>query len=108
MTGATERLIERLAADAVPVRRLSPPALRAALWLLPVAALAAVGVLVFSDLPTFVERARDPKLAIELAATLVTGIAGVLAAFELSLPDRSRLWVLLPLPALVLWIASSG
>ncbi|HTS94727.1 MAG TPA: NrsF family protein [Stellaceae bacterium] len=108
VSGATERLIERLAADATPMRRLPPPAMRTVLWLLPVAALAAIGILVFSDLRTFLERARDPKLAIELAATLVTGIAGVLAAFELSLPDRSRLWALLPLPTLALWIASSG
>jgi len=105
---ATDRLIERLAADGAPVRPLRPPALRAALWLLPVGALAALGILAFSDLQLFAERARDPKLAVELAATLLTGVAAVVAAFNLSLPDRSRLWALLPLPALALWITSSG
>lgn len=108
MAEATDRLIERLAADAAPVRPLRPPSLRAALWLLPVAASAALGILAFSDLQLFAARARDPKLAVELAATLLTGVAAVVAAFHLSLPDRSRLWALLPLPMLALWIASSG
>jgi hypothetical protein len=45
---------------------------------------------------------------IELIATLMTGVAAVLAAFELSLPDRSTAWSLLPLPSLALWVASSG
>jgi Negative regulator of sigma F len=43
-----------------------------------------------------------------MAATFLTGIAAVVAAFYLSLPDRSRFWMLLPLPPLVLWLASSG
>ncbi len=30
------------------------------------------------------------------------------AAFQLSLPDRSPLWALLPLPAALLWIGASG
>jgi len=38
----------------------------------------------------------------------VTGIAAVLAAFELSLPDRAPAWALLPLPPLAAWIATSG
>jgi hypothetical protein len=55
-----------------------------------------------------VRRAADPKLAVELAATLLTGILAVLAAFQLSLPDRSPAWALLPLPTFVLWLGSSG
>ena len=45
MSEATERLIGRLAAQAEPVRRLRPPAVRAALWLLAVGAVA--GMLFF-------------------------------------------------------------
>ena len=108
MREATEQVIERLVADARPVRRLRPPALRAALWLLAVAAIAAGAILLFADLAVMAERLRDPKLQVEMVGTLLTGIAAVLAAFHLSLPDRSPAWALLPLPFLALWIASSG
>lgn len=108
MREATEQVIERLVADARPVRRLRPPMLRAALWLLAVAAIAAGAILLFSDLGVMADRLRDPKLQVEMAATLLTGIAAVMASFHLSLPDRSPLWALLPLPFLALWIASSG
>lgn len=108
MREATEQVIERLVADAQPVRRLRPPTLRAALWLLAVTAVAAAAILMFSDLGVVADRLRDPKLEVEMVATLLTGIAAVLAAFHLSLPDRSPAWALLPLPFLAVWIASSG
>ncbi len=108
MVDPLEQIIGRLTADLRPVRRLPPPALRAALWLLPVAAITAVAILCFADLALFARRARDPKLAIELAATLLTGIAAVIAAFELSVPDRSSGWAFVPLPPLLLWLGSSG
>jgi hypothetical protein len=90
------------------VHRLRPPGLRAALWLLAVAAVAAMGIAAFADLGVFARRAQDPKLVADMIATLVTGIAAVLAAFELSLPDRAPAWALLPLPPLAAWIATSG
>ncbi|HEX6840722.1 MAG TPA: NrsF family protein [Stellaceae bacterium] len=108
MREATEQVIERLVADAQPVRRLRPPTLRAALWLIAVAAIAASAILLFSDLAMMAERLRDPKLQVEMVATLLTGIAAVVASFQLSLPDRSPAWALLPLPFLAVWIASSG
>jgi hypothetical protein len=108
MTSETDRLIARLAGEAEPVRRLKPPVARAALWLIAVAAVLAAAILLFADLDVFARRAADPKLASELACTLATGILAVIAAFELSLPDRSAAWALLPLPTLAGWIASSG
>ncbi|HKF71459.1 MAG TPA: NrsF family protein [Stellaceae bacterium] len=108
MSDATDRLIERLSAEAGPVHRLPPPARRAMLWLLAVAVLAAIVIAVFSDLGVFARRARDPQLALDMIATLLTGIAAVIAAFELSLPDRAPAWMLLPLPPLAAWIATSG
>ncbi len=108
MTSDTDRLIERLAAEAEPVRRLRPPVLRAALWLAAVAAVLAAAILLFANLDVFARRAADPKLALELIFTLLTGILAIVAAFELSLPDRAAAWALLPLPSLALWIASSG
>jgi len=105
---ATERLIDRLVAEAAPVRRLRPPVLRALLWLCVVAALGAAAVLLFADLAVFAHRAADAKLRLELVGTLLTGVAAVVAAFELSLPDRRSGWALLPVPPLLLWVASSG
>ena len=104
----TSALIKRLVANAEPVKRLRPPALRAGLWLLTVAAAGAAGILLFANLAVFFERIDDTALAIEWIATLVTGIAAVVAAFQLSLPDRSQAWALLPLPSLALWIGSSS
>lgn len=108
MSETTEQLIERLAADAEPVRRLPAPALLAALWLLAVVTLAAIAILGFSDLDVFARRAIDPQLVVDMTVTLITGVAAVVAAFELSLPDRSSAWALLPLPPLAAWIATSG
>ena len=108
MSEATDRLIGRLVAEAAPVRRLRPPLVRAGLWLLAVAAAGAIAILLFSDLQVFERRAQDPKLVLELIGTFLTGIAAVIAAFHLSLPDRSPAWVLAPLPPLALWVLSSG
>ncbi len=105
---STEALIEKLASEAKAVRRLRPPLVRAALWLSAVAAVAVAAILLFSDLNVFARRAQDPKLALELIGTLFTGVAGIVAAFHLSLPDRSRLWALLPVPPLMLWVGASG
>jgi len=105
---ATERLIDRLAVTASPVRRLRPPVLRAALWLLTVAAVATPLVLMFADLDATTRRWRNPMVSLELASALLAGVSGVVAAFQLSLPDRGRAWALLPMPFLALWIATSG
>jgi hypothetical protein len=108
MPPSTDQLIERLAASAAPVKRLRPPLLRASLWLLVIAAAAAIAVPFFADFHLFDEKLQDPKFILELIGTLLTGIAAIIAAFYLSLPDRSPFWALLPLPALALWLASSG
>jgi hypothetical protein len=108
MTDRVDDLIRALAAEAAPVRRLRPPLLRATLWLAAVAAFATLPIVAFADLPLFATRIGDEKLRLELVGTLLTAIAAVIAAFHLSLPDRSAAWALLPLPPLALWIGASG
>ena len=108
MPSSTEQLIARLAASAEPVKRLKPPLVRAAFWLIGVAAVAAIVIPFWGDLALFDAKLRDPKFVVELAGTLLTGIAAVIAAFELALPDRSPAWAWLPVPPLALWLASSG
>jgi hypothetical protein len=104
----TPELIERLCADAVPVRRPRPPLVRLALWLL----FAGVVVLALAALqgirPDLALRLRQPTFAGALVGSLLTGALAAMAALQLSLPDRSRLWALLPVPALLLWISTIG
>ncbi|MDB5394551.1 MAG: conserved rane protein of unknown function [Rhodospirillales bacterium] len=104
----TEVLIARLTDGLQPVKRLPPPGLRATLWLGLVTLLGAAFIYGFSDIATFTHRASDPRLALELIGTLLTGILAVIAAFQLSMPDRPLRWALLPVPTFVLWLASSG
>jgi len=104
----TPDLIESLVAGAKPVRRLRPPAARAVLWLL--FALAIVSLLAVSHglRPDLGARLGQPLFVTGLAASLLTGVLAAVAAFIVSLPDRSRLWLLLPAPALALWVSTIG
>ena len=102
----TPELIEMLVASAAPVRRLRPPILRAGIWSL--SAAVALGVLAALHGPRddLAERLGQASFVAELAGPLLTAISAAVAAFYLSLPDRSRLWALLPIPALALWVAT--
>jgi hypothetical protein len=103
-----DQLIHGLAAGLKPVGRLYRPALRAAVWLAVVAAIA-VGLAAFADVNAMWQRlAAAPDLWLAGIGSALTAIFAAFAAFELSLPDRSRIWAALPLPAAILWIAASG
>jgi hypothetical protein len=108
MDGSRDRLISALAADLQPVQPLLPPAQRTLLWLLLVGAVAA-SLATFADVSATWHRlsaVSDMWLAaLGSSATMATA---AFAAFELSLPDRSRSWALLPLPAAMLWVGASG
>jgi hypothetical protein len=104
----TRQLIDALVERATPVRRLRTPLVRAGLWLgfagIVLALLAAVRG-VRTDL---VEHLRQPVFIVSLAAALATGMLAAMAAFIISLPDRSRWWILLPAPALAVWLSTIG
>lgn len=105
---ATPDLIISLAAKAAPVRRLRPPLARAAGWLLLAAfvlVLLAISHGVRPDLP---QRLQEPAFAAGMAAALLAGVLAAIASFLVSLPDRSRLWLFLPAPALVAWLSTVG
>jgi hypothetical protein len=105
---STDQLVEMLARNVVPVRRLKPPMIRAALCLGTIALLGAFVIFIFADLRVFATRARHAELDVELLGTFTTGCLAVIAAFQLSLPDRSLRWAFLPLPTLALWLGGSG
>ncbi|MDE1933525.1 DUF1109 domain-containing protein [Bradyrhizobium sp.] len=105
---ATPDLIESLAANMKPVRRLRPPVTRAACWLM----LAAVVVTLLAASqglrPDLAQRLHNPAFAAGMVGSILTGVLAAIAAFVVSLPDRSRLWLLLPTPAVVLWLSNIG
>lgn len=101
----TDDLIAKLSNEARPVRRLHPPLLRAAGWI----GLAGVilGLLAIehglrSDLAN---QFANVRFCACLAASLATGMLAAIASLIASLPDRSRLWLLLPLPPLAIWLS---
>jgi hypothetical protein len=104
----TAELIERLSAGATPVRRLRPPMRRAGLWLLFAAVVLVLLAVSHGVRPDLAARLGQPVFAAALAGSLLTGILATIAVFHLSVPGRSRLWLLLPVPALVLWVATIG
>jgi hypothetical protein len=104
----TEQFIEQLAAGLEPVKRLRTPAARAAIWLALVGCAAALVIASYAHMDTALPRLAIPRIAIECAATGLTAIAAILAAFELSIPDRSARWAWLPLPPLLVWLGASG
>ena len=105
---STPDLIESLASDATPVKPLRPPLLRAAVWLgIGVAVLVIVALFqgFRSDLGT---RLHQMEFDFNMIGAIFTGILAAIACFQLCLPDRSRVWALLPLPALILWMSTLG
>lgn len=103
-----EALIERLATGLKPVRPLPPPGWRAVLWLAIVAALTFTLAAV-ANRPEVAERLlAAPDMWLSLIGSALTVVLAAIAAFELSLPDRSPRWALLPLPAALLWLGASG
>jgi hypothetical protein len=106
--GDISRLIGDLGADLKPVRRLPPPGLRALVWLGIVAVVAAFMVATRTMLPALGIIGNDPFMVPGAYASLATAVLAAIAAFQLSLPDRSDAWLLLPLPPLVVWIVLNG
>ena len=105
---STPDLIESLVANAGPVRRLRPPVARAAGWLLFAALMLALLAVSHDVRPDLALRLRQPEFVIGVAASLATGVLAAIASFLLSIPDRSRAWLLLPLPALFVWVSTLG
>jgi len=108
VSDSNDRLIQALAADLVPMRRLAPPRLRTLVWLAVVAAIA-IALTMTCDIESMLRRfVAAPDLCIAAVGSMLTAVLAAVAAFQLSLPDRKPFWALLPVPALVLWVGASG
>lgn len=102
----TSDLIDALAESATPVRRLRPPVVRAAQWLL----LAAIVIFLLSVAhglrPDIGLRLYQPIFVVSMASAAMTGVLAAIAAFELSRPEASRWWFALPAPFLMIWVST--
>lgn len=104
----TPDLIDTLVDCATPVRRLRPPLVRAGLWLLFATFVLGLIAVAHGVRPDISERLQQPVFVIGMFGALTTGILAAIASFRISLPDGPRLWLLLPAPALALWVSTIG
>jgi hypothetical protein len=103
----TPDLIESLVADASPVRRLAPLA-RATGWLAFAGLILALVAVSHTLRPDLALRIADPRFLWGVGGALATGVLAAVAAFTVSVPGRSRAWLLLPLPGALLWALAIG
>ena len=101
-------LIAALAAQPKPVRRLGPPLLRSLGWLAVAGLVLTVLAISHKLRPDFDLHMQDTAFQLRLFASAMTGVLAVIAAFMLSIPGRSRLWLALPVPAALVWVANIG
>lgn len=107
-TRLPESLIQSLGEQLAPVRRLPPPWLRTAGWLLAVVAIA-IGLLYRYGAEHMIQRwIAEPDIAVAGAGAVVTAVCAAWAAFTLGVPGRPAWWAWLPLPAFAVWVGASG
>jgi hypothetical protein len=100
-------LIDQLAGELKPVRRLASPWRRVVLWFAAVAWVVGLFAL-FTDF----ERIMHAMMAttdmwLSFVGALGTTVLAAVAALMTSVPGRSARWALAPLPALALWLGAS-
>ncbi|GIL41865.1 NrsF family protein [Roseiterribacter gracilis] len=102
-----DQTIDRLVAEMRPVRRVWSPAKRSLVWI-GLALTVMIGLIwrmgAMRGLAKEFTRATN---TIELLAATATGVLALVAAFYLTMPDRSPRWAWLPVPTLVLWIGAT-
>jgi hypothetical protein len=108
MTTDTEKLIERLAEAAEPVRPLSHPWMRTAAWLLVAIPYVALVVLVVSPRADLLTKALEWRYLVEQLAALATGITAAIAAFATVIPGYDRKFLFLPALPVAIWLGSLG
>ena len=106
----TDTLIDQLTADVRPVRPLRAPAQRALMAVLAIALVAGLTIAMLGDVGELRQRyaGREMVLALEMAAMLATGVVAIVAAFFLSIPGRSKRWIVAPIPSFAVWLLLSG
>lgn len=102
------RLIDSLARGLQSVRPLSSLWRPAAVWIALLAA-ATIVLAKLSDLSALDHRiALVPDVGWAILGSGLTSVLAGVAAFQTNVPGRAARWSLLPLPALLFWLAVSG
>ncbi len=104
----TEELIERLAAQATPIRPLRPPSARLLMWAALAVPMVIVVALIMGLRDDLWQHLAEPLFQLRLGASLATALLAALAGLTLGVPGRTWAWVLAPLLPLSLWLASLG
>ena len=101
-------MIQQLAGQSAPIRRLAHPWKRSAIWL--AISLPYVAAIAFSKPMDFDLRQMfsDSQFMIEEIAALTTAVAAVVAAFWSIVPGHNRKLLLLPLAPLAVWLGTLG
>ena len=89
----TRRLIDQLAARAEPVRPLSSPLRRTALWVVLAAVLIAMIASVYGLRTGLLADLAQAPLLLEWIASVLTGLLAAYAVFQISVPGRSPRWM---------------
>lgn len=104
----TPELIDVLATELKPVRRLGSPVFRAVCWSCVAAAVLLLLCISEGLRPDIGMRVGDTHFTVALVASGLTAICAAVAACNLVIPGRSSAWSLLPIPPLLAWIGSIG
>ena len=104
----TDQLIEQLAGEAGPVRRLAPPPLRALGWLAIALPFVALVVLIITPRPDLAAKLTETRFIIEQTAAFATAVTAAIAAFCLIVPGMTWRVALLPVLPFGAWVASLG
>jgi hypothetical protein len=99
----TEQLIETLAEKLQPVQPLRKPGLRAVLWSAFASLVIAVIAAGWGSRAELAHAVAEAGFLVPLIGSWLTGVTAATAAFHVSLPDRSRRWLWLPLVPVLLW-----
>ncbi len=97
-----DRLVQQLAGEAAPVRRIWPRQTRFGAWMGSATLYLTAGTLALGIRPDLCERLGDTSFLIPLLLALATVVASAHSAFSLSVPGEERRFVTRPLPVIVL------
>lgn len=106
--GATDDLIEQLAGQATPVRRLAPPWQRALIWVAVSLPPVALVVLIHGAHKSPAMLVADWHFVVEAIAVAATAVTAAIAAFACEVPGMSRRWLFVPFVPLAIWLATLG
>jgi hypothetical protein len=102
----TDFLIERLARDLKPVRPLTRPWMRAALWLLGTSLYLGALTLSMTSKEDVATNATQWRFVVQQLAAIATGISAAAAALVSVVPGYSRRVFLLPAVAVTAWLGT--